>query len=179
MRAIICDTCGKSVPDSLNADILPIRILYGQEQKNHLERDICPVCLAKLVGFFETPEPAAKAIETPVVTQEPMPEPVVAEAPAEAAVDSQVEDPITEAVADPESQTILCAHCSTPFVPKIKTAKCCSKYCSNHKWIDDQKLKKAAASEAEKKKTTDELLARLKRENPVKRDTEPVFDRIL
>ena len=202
MRAIICDTCGKSVPDTIDADILCLTISYSKihEDAKFIERDICPVCMAKLVGFFEAPEPAAEAIQTPVEAlepmREPMPEPEVIEAPVEAPVAADpvpvVEEPVHERVLFAQNTfsrgtgkstnkvngKLLCANCNKPFVPKNALAKCCSKECGAQKWYQENKLKKAATAESVKKESTDELLARLKKENPAP-VKEPVFSREL
>ena len=55
MKAIICDTCGKSVPDTKVADIMDLFISYEKPGtgKKFIERDICPECLESLILFFE------------------------------------------------------------------------------------------------------------------------------
>jgi len=63
MKAIICDTCGKSVPDTKEADIMPLLLSYGKQPgQKVIERDICPACVESLVLFFE-PRPLDKLVD--------------------------------------------------------------------------------------------------------------------
>jgi hypothetical protein len=235
MKAIICDTCGKSVPDTKDADIMPLSLTYGKENIKYIERDICPDCVESLVLFFE-PRPLDKLVNEIVAEQnrqyksEPELKPMsqedfiklfgnpLTEAAKAADINSgaiikeetqMIHDAILDGinsnlankVAEANSTTfevehanidghhlkfqpaedireikqaevvaIECVHCHKLFVPKTANAKCCSKYCSNHHWIDKQKLKNETPEQ--KKIRTDALLKKLKDENPVKRNDE-------
>ena len=222
MKAIICDTCGKSVPDTKEADILPLYLRYGLEPAvKVINRDICPDCVESLVLFFE-PRPLDKLVheivaeverqyksEPEVTTLGPAPVPECSEKERRPVVNTfdeifngktifeesvpdttfEVEIPkVSESLKSVqhinignhvsfkpaedvrEIKTVLCANCNNPFIPKTKIAKCCCKECGQQKWYKEQKLKNETPEQ--KKIRTDELLKKLKSENPVKRNDE-------
>ena len=60
-----------------------------------------------------------------------------------------------------EKPTVICEYCKKEFTAKSKRSRFCSHKCENHDWMDRNKKKKQ-----------DELLVKLKKENPIKRETE-------
>ena len=70
-----------------------------------------------------------------------------------------------------ELELVNCEYCKKPFTPRSKKSKFCTHYCENHNWMDKQKLKNE--TQEQKKIRTDELLQKLKRENPIREIKEP------
>ena len=167
MKAIICDTCGKISPDSFGVEILPLNLKYGSNPPTQIERDICPECLTDLIKFFEPTQTGAPEVKE-----------VKSDVPAEAIEQTtfEVEKPdpgeciatfiapvkIVELKEDAGTGKVYCQYCKKPFTPRSKKSKFCSHKCENRNWM-----------EKKKKQKQDEVLNKLKRENPLNEAPEP------
>lgn len=197
MKAIICDTCGKIAPDSFGVDIVPLTLSYNREPVKTIERDICPKCLLDLIRFFDPEQSGETAAE--VTTLEPAQDheftpkevkeisDIIVNSMAEALGGKVVQgesEPETEFKvvhnndgrhlnfkaeegerpdnSDPGKRMVICEYCKKEFAAKSKRSRFCTHYCENHDWMDRNKKKKQ-----------DELLAKLKRENPIREIKEP------
>lgn len=177
MKVILCDLCGKSVPDTPLASIKPLTITYGHDAEIVESGDACAGCIEKISTFIKhiqiLDDPKESIANSEPAKQEvPAIEPETGTRPDDSHPGEEIKPAVKqEAPKAPEPVTKICIHCHKPFTPKTSLAKTCSKYCSNHHWMDKQK--EAKMTPEEKKAKQDALLLKLKNENPIRENREP------
>ena len=175
MKALICDLCGCVVPDVPEASLVQ-PIIITRNQQVVLERDVCLTCLEKLIVGFEP----VNIILAPAVKSEPVAEQKPASNDASVftpGIDEAID--FTLAMVEAEKTIVpiqdksnkqfkcICEKCGNKFESLYQTTKACSQKCSAALWYKRKKAEKAS-----KNNEVDALLDKIKKENPVKRDTE-------